>query len=180
MRRSTHAHAIFLAISQLAALGLAYIANARPIINLWAMLLLMILAGCEEQPYDNSANTAPIPDAINTAGLDPSLTITYPQGNAEDSSAFIQVAENSPTVAQVKAQDVAGSMLIYRLQDGEDTNRFVIDENTGVLGFKGLPDWENPDDADSNNNYMVLWQVLSSTGEARSQFLVVQVTDLPD
>ncbi|MGB3297589.1 MAG: cadherin repeat domain-containing protein [Phormidesmis sp.] len=144
------------------------------------MLLFAMLAGCEEQLYDNSANTAPIPNAVNTAGLNPSLTITYPQGNAEDSSAFIQVAENSPTVAQVKAQDVAGSKLIYRLQDGEDMNRFVMDENTGALSFKELPDWENPYDADSNNNYMVLWQVLSSTGEARSQFLVIQVTDLPD
>ncbi len=58
--------------------------------------------------------------------------------------------------------------------------QFVIDENTGMLSFKELPNWEQPRDADANNNYRVLWQVLSSTGEAQSQFLIVQVTDLPD
>ena len=60
-------------------------------------------------------------------------------------------------------------------------NQFVMDESTGTLSFKQEPpDWENPHDADRNNNYTMLWQVLSSKGEAHSQFLIIQVTDLPD
>ncbi len=139
------------------------------------------LISCEEDAYD-SDNTATIPNASNTAGVQsaPELAIIYPEGNPGDNSAFIQVAENDPTVTQVNAQDAPGSTLIYRLQDGEDMNKFVMDETTGSLSFKELPDWERPHDADGNNNYMVLWQVVSSTGEARSQFLVIQVTDLPD
>ena len=48
---------------------------------------------------------------VNTAGLKPSLTITYSESNAEDNSAFVQVAENSATVAQVRAQASDGSKL---------------------------------------------------------------------
>lgn len=142
-------------------------------------VLLITLISCDESSYD-SASSATTPTVNNTAEvLTPDLTITYPPSNGDD-GAFIQVAENDPIVTQVNAQDIPGSQLLYRLQDGQDMNKFIIDENTGSLSFKELPDWEKPHDADKNNNYMVLWQVLSSTGEARSQFLVIQVTDLPD
>jgi hypothetical protein len=153
---------------------------SNPLAKLAAISLFVALSGCEEQSYDDS-NVVSAPEAMNTAEVhSPSLTITYPETNPSDNSAFIQVAENNVSVAQVKAQDIPGSKLIYRLQDGEDMNKFTLDENTGLISFKELPDWEQPQDVDSNNNYMVLWQVLSSTGEARSQFLVIQVTDLPD
>lgn len=143
-----------------------------------ASALLVTLTSCDEPTYD-SPNSATTPTANTAEVMTPDLAITYPQNNG-DEGAFIQVAENDPVVAQVVATDIPGSRLIYRLQDGEDMNKFVIDESTGSLSFKELPDWEQPHDADKNNNYMVLWQVVSSTGEARSQFLVIQVTDLPD
>jgi hypothetical protein len=159
---------------------LSRLAIVRPFVKVFSISLFVALSGCEEQAYDSS-NVPPVPEAVNTAESHAlSLAITYPESSSGDNSAFIQVAENSPTITKVKAQDIPGSKLIYRLQDGEDMNKFAIDEKTGALSFKELPDWEKPQDADSNNNYMVLWQVLSSTGEARSQFLVVQVTDLPD
>jgi hypothetical protein len=152
----------------------------RSFVQLASASLFLLASGCKEQSYDIS-NKVSVPDALNTAEVrSPSLSITYPESNSGDSSAFIQVAENSATITKVNAQDIPGSKLIYRLQDGEDMNKVTIDEKTGALSFKELPDWEKPQDADSNNNYMVLWQVLSSTGEARSQFLVIQVTDLPD
>ena len=151
---------------------------AQYLIGLLLMPLSVIISGCEVSP-DSSATLSP--NTVNTAQTDsPSeLVIKYPVANVDD-SAFIQVAENNLTVVQVQAQDMEGSKLIYRLQNGEDMDKFVMDENTGLLSFKNLPDWEQPQDADSNNNYMVLWQVLSSTGQAKSQFLIVQVTDLPD
>ena len=144
---------------------------------------LFLLAGCQELSSDLSEQdgTGAVPGAVNTAEVRsvPQLSILYPESDATD-SAFIQVAENDIRITQVSAQDLPGSKLIYRLQDGPDMNKFVIDENSGALSFKEAPNWEQPHDTDKNNNYMVLWQVLSSTGEARSQFLVVQVTDLPD
>lgn len=56
----------------------------------------------------------------------------------------------------------------------------MIDGNTGTLSFQELPDCENPCDADHSNNYTVLWQILSSLGKARSQFVIIQATNLPE
>lgn len=157
----------------------------RPITKV-TLSCLFLLIGCQDlsssdYPAQGSRNTAAVPSAVNTAEVQtaPRLSIVYPQSDDTD-SAFIQVAENDTRITQVSAEDLPGSKLIYRLQDGPDMNKFTIDEDSGALSFKEVPDWEQPHDSDGNNNYMVLWQVLSSTGEARSQFLVVQVTDMPD
>jgi len=153
----------------------------RRFIHTIALPSLLLLVGCQELSSSQEGNASSVPNAVNTAEVQPSpqLSIVYPENDQND-SAFIQVAENDANVAQVKAQDLPDSKLLYRLQDGPDMNKFVIDEDTGTISFKEAPDWEKPHDDDQNNNYMVLWQVLSSTGEARSQFLVVQVTDLPE
>ena len=141
-------------------------------------LLAATLQGCQEASSNAAGNST------STAAIDrqapAELTIVSPLSNQPDGSAFIQTAENSLEVTQMAAKDGLGSTFSYRLQDGEDIDKFTIDEQTGVLRFKDLPDWEQPTDSDSNNNYMVLWQALSSSGEARSQFVIVQVTDLPD
>lgn len=154
----------------------------------WLLLasLTSFLAGCQTKSSTNIPKGTPTADLSSTShtaeiyDTPPALTIVSPEGMHPDNSAFIQVAENSVNVTQVAAEDVPGSTLIYRLQDGEDRDKFLLDENTGTLRFKEVPDWEDPKDADANNNYMLLWQVLNSNGDARSQFLVVQVTDLPE
>lgn len=140
------------------------------------------LSGCGGTTNsDSGINTATTTvDTAEVFNTPPSLTIVAPEGTRPDNSAFIQVAENSLNVTQVAAEDIPGSTLVYRLQDGEDKDKFVLDESTGTLRFKDLPDWEAPIDADNNNNYMLLWQVVSSSGDARSQFMVIQVTDLPE
>ena len=140
-------------------------------------LLAATLQSCQEAS-SNAAGTSTSTAAIDRVPAE--LTIVSPLANQPDGSAFIQTAENNLEVTQMAAKDGLGSTFSYRLQDGEDIDKFTIDEETGVLKFKDLPDWEQPMDSDSNNNYMVLWQALSSSGEARSQFVIVQVTDLPD
>lgn len=152
----------------------------------WVLPLLVIslagglIGGCGSTDSNGTNTATTTVDTAEVFNAPPSLTIVAPEGTRPDNSAFIQVAENSLNVTQVAAEDVPGSTLIYRLQDGEDKDKFVLDESTGTLRFKDLPDWEDPIDADTNNNYMLLWQVLSSSGEARSQFMVIQVTDLPE
>lgn len=142
------------------------------------------LGACQQftGALSSDAETKPQPTVLNTAEVyAPSeLVIVAPANTLPGNNTLIQVAENSEQVIQVKAQDVPGSQLIYRLQDGEDMDKFAMDEETGDLRFKEVPDWESPTDVDQNNNYMVLWQVVSSSGGARSQFMVVKVTDLAD
>ena len=145
--------------------------------------LPLIVGACQRVP-EQSAEESPQqqPTVLNTAEVySPNeLTIVAPSNTLPGNSTLIQVAENSTDVIQVRAQDVPGSKLIYRLQDGADIDKFVMDEETGTLSFKEVPDWENPTDVNKDNNYMVLWQVVSSSGGAQSQFMVVKVTDLSD
>ena len=142
------------------------------------------LGACQQSTgvLSSDIETKPQPIVLNTAEVyAPSeLVIVAPANTLPGNSTLIQVAENSEQVIQVKAQDVPGSQFIYRLQDGEDMDKFVMDEETGDLRFKEVPDWEKPTDVDQNNNYMVLWQVVSSSGGARNQFMVVKVTDVAD
>jgi len=144
--------------------------------------LVSVLSACQESPEQNAADSTQTPTVLNTAEVyvPNELTIVAPTNTLPGNSTLIQVAENSTEVIQVRAQDAPGSKLIYRLQDGADIDKFVIDEKTGRLSFKEVPDWENPTDENKDNNYMVLWQVVSSSGSARSQFMVVKVTDLAD
>jgi len=147
---------------------------------LLALPFLMVLGACQQTPEQDAAGE---PSAVlNTAEVytPNELIIIAPTNTLPDNSTLIQVAENSTDVIQVRAQDAPGSKLIYRLQDGADMDKFVLDEQTGDLRFKEVPDWENPTDVNQDNNYMVLWQVVSSSGSARSQFMVVKVTDLDD
>lgn len=155
---------------------------------------LAVLAGCQQpdsqpysqQPYSQQpyrqVDTSNAPNVLNTAEVyDPNdLIIISPRNILPGNSTLIQVAENSTEVIQVRAQDTPGSKLVYRLQNGEDLDKFEIDENTGDLRFKEAPDWENPGDANGDNNYIVLWQVVSSTGDVRNQFMIVKVNDVED
>ncbi|MEO1744841.1 MAG: cadherin repeat domain-containing protein [Cyanobacteria bacterium J06629_9] len=142
----------------------------------------LLIGACQTASEQTVEAPSEQPTVLNTAEVytPNELTIVAPTFTLPGNSTLIQVAENSTDVIQVRAQDVAGSKLIYRLQDGADIDKFVIDEETGDLRFVEAPDWENPADSNKDNNYMVLWQVVSSSGSARSQFMVVKVTDLSD
>ena len=147
---------------------------------------LSVLTSCQQpasqQPVSQQPGTSDAHSVLNTAEVyDPNdLIIIAPRNILSGNSTLIQVPENSTEVIQVRAQDTPGSQLVYRLQNGEDIDKFELDKNTGALRFKEMPDWENPGDANGDNNYMVLWQVASSTGDVRNQFMIVKVTDVKD
>ena len=108
------------------------------------------------------------------------LVIVSPVSNIPDEGVLLQVAENTRTVTRFIAEDVPGSELTYQLIDGNDKELFNLDEKTGDLTFKSLPDWEAPSDSDQDNNYRLFWLVSSSTGNSKGQFVIIQVTDLPE
>jgi hypothetical protein len=63
---------------------------------------------------------------------------------------------------------------------GTDAGAFSIDGSTGALAFNTAPDFENPADADSNNEYVV--DVTADDGEASNntatQTVTITVTDV--
>ena len=92
--------------------------------------------------------------------------------------ASVTVPENQPLVLDVDATDVNGGPLTYSLTDGADVGDFTIDSNTGVLSFIQAPDFENPVDANGDNNYEVEVTVTDNTGLTDEQLITVTVGDV--
>ncbi len=77
----------------------------------------------------------------------------------------VSVAENTTSpVLQVTATDVDNDAITYSIAGGADSNQFTIDPNTGWLNFVNSPNFEQPQDSNSDNQYEVT--VRASDGNA--------------
>ncbi|MGM0589960.1 MAG: cadherin domain-containing protein [Bacteroidota bacterium] len=97
------------------------------------------------------------------------------------SSANQNVAENTSTsFLDVNANDGDGGAndanVSYQLSGGADQAEFTIDSSTGALSFDSAPDYENPTDSDSNNEYSV--EITADDGtNTTTQTITVTVTN---
>jgi VCBS repeat-containing protein len=136
-----------------------------------------------ETPADADANNTYIVQVTANDGvLNTPQTITVTVTNANEAPAITSpntatVPENTLTAATVTATDPEGVTITYSITGDADQALFSIDGSTGVLTFNAPPDFENPADADSNNQYVV--QVTASDGtNSTNQTLTVTVTDV--
>ena len=82
------------------------------------------------------------------------------------SSATLSLVENTTVVVGTVAAtdtDSQDAIVSYRISGGVDMALFRIDSSTGKLRFKVAPDYENPEDAAMNNQYIVQVEVTSGT-----------------
>ena len=110
-----------------------------------------------------------LPDAANVA---PSFT----------SSATFNPAENQTTVGTVQASDddTGDNITGYALSGGADQALFAIDGTSGALVFQTAPNYEDPQDTDTDNAYLVEVQATSGTGDrvqTTTQTITVMVMD---
>ncbi|WP_422083634.1 gliding motility-associated C-terminal domain-containing protein [Ulvibacterium sp.] len=148
-----------------------------------------------ENPSDNGAdNTYDIEviatDVDGSAALEISIVVNDVNETPEiTSTATASFAENaSGTILDVEASDeegeTEGSGLSYIFSTdsggGVDNGSFDIDPNTGVITFAASPDFENPGDNDTNNDYEVQVTVSDSGGEQDIQDIMISVTDVDD
>lgn len=88
--------------------------------------------------------------------------------------------ENSTELGRIDAIDPeSGGSLAYRISGGDDGTLFQIDNN-GILTFITAPDYEQPGDADANNQYQVEVTVTNQSGEESSRMLTISVGDVDD
>lgn len=86
------------------------------------------------------------------------------------------VSENQIAAYTAVATDADGDTLEYSLS-GTDVSWFSIDASSGVVSFNTEPDYENPQDADSNNAYLLI--VTASDGvNSTEQPVTVTVVNL--
>ena len=85
------------------------------------------------------------------------------------------VLEGATSVASLSATDADGDALTFSITSGDDQTLFTM-TSAGVLSFTAAPDFEAPDDSDTDNAYLLTVQV-SDGALSDSQSLTVTVTD---
>ena len=98
------------------------------------------------------------------------------------SPAAFEVREPAVAVGTVAASDADSqdSVNAYQISGGADAASLRIDPISGTLEFTVAPDYENPTDADSNNDYEVTVTATGGAGRrllAATQTITVTVTD---
>jgi len=87
------------------------------------------------------------------------------------------IDENTTAVANITATDGDSDTLTYSITGGADQTLFVIDASTGALSFKTAPDYENPEDSDQDNTYLVEITVSDGFGGRATDMCVIRVRD---
>ncbi|WP_226642756.1 cadherin repeat domain-containing protein [Microbulbifer variabilis] len=96
------------------------------------------------------------------------------------STTEVTFEENSSgTLLTLSASDADGDSISYSISGGEDQTRFLID-NGNQLRFVFAPDFENPADADGDNDYRVTVEASDGNGGQSSQEIVITVVDVND
>ena len=121
-------------------------------------------------------------------GVSATLTVTEEDDNVAPvlgAKASFEVAENTVSVGTVVATDADDGDAItgYAITGGADRARLDIDASTGVLTFIGAPDYERPGDLDHDNQYLVVVEATSGSGDrewSATQAITVTVTDVAE
>ncbi len=134
-----------------------------------------------ENPTDSGRNNTYIVVVTVTGGTGgrvmtaaQTITVTVTDENElphfTSNDAFM-VKENDKFVGRMVADDIdrADSITGYEVTDGDDRDEFEI-TNTNQLHFKDDPDFENPTDSGSNNEYIV---EVTATGGTDTRALTV-------
>lgn len=141
--------------------------------------------------FPNSVNTQPSNQFTNL-GWGPSTANNY-LGNYGDpancstnrppvitsnggaDSADITVYDQQSGVTTVIATDPDSDVLTYSIVGGLDADLFLINPNTGRLSFSTIPVFEDPQDTDKNNEYLVIVRAEDGRGGIDEQNLKIKV-----
>lgn len=97
----------------------------------------------------------------------------------DKSSARAEVNENTSASPWTAHAQAGGNTPKYSIS-GQDAQLFNINENTGVLTFKRVPDFETPLDSDRNNEYLVdITAQVSQSSDKQSLIVVVKDINVP-
>ncbi len=106
---------------------------------------------------------------INVTYVNQPPTITSFNG---DSSVTIDRAENNTFVATITADDINNDNISYSITGGVDSASFNIDEQSGVLEFKEVPDYES-----GKTSYVVEVTGTDTSGATATQTITINISD---
>ncbi len=106
---------------------------------------------------------------INVTYVNQPPTITSFNG---DSSVTIDRDENNTLVTTITVDDIENDEISYSITGGADSGSFKIDEQSGVLEFKEVPDYES-----GKTSYVVEVTVTDTSGGTATQNITINISD---
>jgi hypothetical protein len=101
--------------------------------------------------------------------------ITGPGAGPGAPASAVGVDEQQTSVATLKADET----VTWSIVGGLDAGRFTIGAD-GTIAFAAAPDFEQPADSGTDNEYEIIVQAVDGAGNASTQAIVVTVLDLDD
>ena len=127
---------------------------------------------------DDSLTDSPTRASISFSNVNDAPVLNSAVGST---TASVSLAENQTAVTTVTSTDTDdGDSAVYSIAGGPDATQFNIDSDTGALTFGTAPDFENPDDVDTDNTYLVIVQVTDNAGAIDTLTINIDITDLND
>ena len=118
--------------------------------------------------------------AIEHERATPEIFINSPPkftSNGGGNTAVIILSEAQQSVTKLEATDPDGDPLQFLVSGGDDQAQFVVNQETKILQFANLPDFENPADSNGDNLYSI--EVSVTDGDLTdTQYLTILVTDV--
>ena len=119
----------------------------------------------------NDVNEAPVINSVSATEVSVAENINY-----ETYIVYRATATSSGDTPL--ATDPEGDTLSYSLS-GEDNASFAIDPSDGIIKFQAAPDYDEPSDANKNNEYEIIIEVSDSIHIAEHA-LTVKLTDVDE
>ncbi len=148
--------------------------------------LTFLVAPDFENPTDAGTNNVyEVVVEANGGGESATQSITVTVADTDEAPAFTsdhvhEIAENETVVTMVVATDPdEGDTVSYTVTKGRDKDLFTIDSDSGELTFVTAPDFENPTDHDTDNEYKVKITAAAG-GKSVVQRIVVTVTNVDE
>ena len=96
-----------------------------------------------------------------------------------DTASAFTINEGETDITTLSASDADGDSVSYGKTSDGDSSYFTVNQTTGALSFTNAPDYENPTDSDTDNDYSVT--VTATDGfNTTSQAISVTVADISD
>ena len=115
------------------------------------------------------------PIVVTITDADENAPTIISDGGGADAN--LSSPENKLIVTQIKVTDVETNVFTFSIWGGADMSLFDINASTGQLVFKTGPNYELPNDVDTNNLYEV-WVRVSDGYSIDEQKINIRVTDV--
>ena len=132
-----------------------------------------------DQIYETEVSVQDLGANVSSFDLNISVDIGTTPGFSSDSASVVYAENSTEPVYTAFATDADGDAVTYSL-GGADAALFTIDASSGELGFNAVPDYEQPQDANQDNNYTLSIFARDPLGNESQQSLEVAVANLND